>query len=472
MALEFLLRQAVRGNDKALEAASHALERMSQGGMYDVVGGGFHRYSTDDAWLVPHFEKMLYDNGQLALAYLHAYLLTGKVAFRQVCTETLDFIGRELTHREGGFFSSLDADSEGHEGKYYVWSPAEIEAAQPDPSDRDLFNQVYTVTAQGNFEGRTILQRKGSLAALARQLGMPESDLIERLAGIHKQLYAVREQRVRPATDDKVLVSWNGLALRAFAQAARYLKRPEYLEIARKNADFLLNATYPDGRLLRAWRNGQARHNAFLEDHAGLALALLDLYQSDPDPRWYQAAGQLTRDMLAHFSDPQGGFFDTPGDQDELITRPKEIQDNAIPSGSSLAASALLQLAAYNDNGEWHALAEGMLSTLQDLLDRHPTAFGFWLQGLDFAIGPVKQVAVIGPLSASATQALLAETWRAYRPCSVVALSEQPVESGVELPALLLERGMIQGKPTAYVCQGFVCNLPVTSPEALKQQLD
>jgi uncharacterized protein len=472
MAIEFLLQQATRGNTRALEAASHALERMSQGGMYDVVGGGFHRYSTDDDWLVPHFEKMLYDNGQLALAYLHAYLLTGKAGFRQVCTETLDFISRELTHSAGGFCSSLDADSEGQEGKYYIWSPAEVEAALPDPTIRALFDQVYTVTPQGNFEGHNILQRKSSLEELAGQLGLHESELIQRLDSIHKRLYTFREQRVRPATDDKVLVSWNSLALRAFAQAGRYLQRSDYLAIARQNAGFLLDTMYSGGHLLRAWRNGQGRHSAFLEDHAGLALALLDLYQSDPDPRWYQAALQLAGDMLAHFRDPQGGFFDTRSDQEALITRPKELQDNATPSGSALAASALLHLSAYNDQSEWRSLAENVLTPLQDLLVRHPTAFGFWLQGLDFAVGPVKQIAVIGPLSAPATRDMLEEIWRTYRPRSVVAVSAQSPDLEVALPALLQERGMIQDKPTAYVCQGFVCDLPVTTPETLKPQLD
>lgn len=473
MAVEFLLLQATRGDQKALEAATHALEQMSHGGMYDVVGGGFHRYSTDDRWLVPHFEKMLYDNGQLALAYLHAYLLTGNRAFRQICTETLDFIQREMTHPQGGFYSSLDADSDGHEGRYYVWQPAEIEAALPDSEDRALFHQVYTVTRPGNFEGYNILQRKGSLSELSGQFGISEENLIQRLETIHKQLYATREQRARPLTDDKVLASWNALALRAFAEAGRYLQRADYLEIARRNADFLLRELYPADRLLRAWREGQARHNAFLEDYAGLALALLHLYQSDPNPRWYQAAVRLVEDMLAHFRSPQGGFFDTRSDHGELITRPSETQDNATPSGSALAASALLHLAAYDDREDLRALAEGMLSTLQDTAAQHPTAFACWLQGLDFAVGPVRQIAVAGPLAAPDTQALLAEIWRAYRPRTVVAAAGPSAAPGTasSAPALLRDRGMIYDLPTAYVCQGFVCKLPVTDVDGLRQQL-
>jgi uncharacterized protein YyaL (SSP411 family) len=476
MAIEFLLQQSARGDQKALQAAVHVLDLMSRGGMYDVVSGGFHRYSTDDHWLVPHFEKMLYDNGQLALAYLHAYLLTGNIAFRQVCTETLDFIRREMAHPDGGFYSSLDADSEGQEGGFYTWSPAEIDAALPDQADQHLFHQVYTITTRGNFEGRTILQRKSSLSELARQESVTEDHLITRLARIHTKLYAYRKRRAHPLTDDKVLVSWNALALRAFAEAARYLQRPDYLDAARKNAAFLLRELYPENRLLRAWRAGQARHYAFLEDHAGLILALLHLYQSDPDLRWYQAAVQIAGDMLAHFRNPQGGFFDTRSDHGALITRPSEIQDNATPSGSALAASALLHLSAYNERGEWRALAEGMLSALQDVSVQHPTAFSYWLQGLDFAIGPVQQIAVIGPQANPDTRALLNEIWRTYRPRTVVAAADQPPAANAasampEAPALLQERGMIQGRPTAYVCQGFVCNLPVSDVAGLKQQL-
>ena len=437
--------------------------------MYDVVGGGFHRYSTDDDWLVPHFEKMLYDNAQLALVYLHAFLSTGELSFKQVCTETLDFILREMTHPEGGFFSSLDADSEGEEGKYYIWTGEEIDTALPNSPDRELFYQVYPVSPQGNFEGRNILQRKDALKEIAGQLQQTESELINRLEPIHEQLRAAREMRVRPSTDDKVLVSWNSLALRAFAQAARSLQRPDYLAAAQKNADFLLRAMHPSGRLLRSWRNGKAHHNAYLEDHAGLILALLDLYQTDPNLRWYQAALQFTEAMQTHFLDPQGGFFDTRTDHGDLLTRPKELQDNAVPSGNALAASALLHLATYDERSDWRAQAEGMLGAMQEPMLRYPTAFGFWLQALDFAIGPVRQIAVIGAPSDPATQALLAEIWGSYRPLTVVAASA--AEAGSESPGLLKERRMIQEKPTAYVCLGFVCNMPVNTLEAFKQQL-
>lgn len=468
MTLEFLMMQATRGNTRALDAVTHNLSVMSRGGMYDVIGGGFHRYSVDDLWLVPHFEKMLYDNAQLALAYLHAHLLTGRADFRHICTETLDFVLREMTDPQGGFYSSLDADSEGEEGKYYVWTERELEGVLNE-DDHNLLHQVYPFPENGNFEGKTILQRQSDLPELAESLGMSEEILTTRLSGVHRTLYELRERRVRPGTDDKVLVSWNALALRALAEAARYLKRNDYLIAARKNADFLLTSMYRDGRLLRAWRSGDARHNAYLEDYAGLILALLALYQTDPDPRWYRSAVELAEAMQAGFRDPKGGFFDTRHDHGELLTRPKDIQDNATPSGNALAANALLQLAALDERPEWQDQAEAMLSILQDLMVRHPTGFAMWLQAADFAAGPVRQIAIIGPTDDPGTRALMDAVWQAYCPRTVMAQSA--AEVGNEGPGLLHERGMIQGKPSAYVCQGFTCNLPVNEVEGLLQQL-
>jgi len=288
---------------------------------------------------------------------------------------------------------------------------------------------------------------------------------------------------VRPLTDDKVLTSWNALALRAFAQAARYLQREDYLEAARTNANFILNELYKDGRLLRAWRDGQAQHNGFLEDYAGLILGLLDLYQSDPNPRWYAAAKELGDVMIASFSDPRGGFFDTPSGQEELIIRPKEIQDNATPSGNAQAALALLQLAALEEAGVWQELAERSIGMLQNLLVQHPTAFGFWLQAADFSVGPVQQVAVVANAgSEAALQPLLQEIWSTYRPRMVTAVATVMADAAVAAdasipyagagqPGLLNERGTLEGKPTVYVCQSFTCKLPVNTVEGLKKQL-
>ncbi len=471
MSIEFLLRRATRGDSLAADAALHALRAMAKGGMYDVVGGGFARYSTDDLWRTPHFEKMLYDNAQLATVYLHAWLIHGDPAFRQVCEETLDFVLREMRHPAGGFYSSLDADSEGEEGKFYLWTPQQIQAALGDVQDCRWILEAYGVTLEGNFEGGTILQRALSDAQLAEKFGAPVSSVPGRLQGLHRRLLEARQQRIRPATDDKVLVAWNALMLTAFAEAGRYLKRPDYLEAAQRGAGFLLSALRQEGRLLRSWRaagDGRARHNAYLEDYAALSLALLALYQSDADPTWYAAALRLADEMMAHFRDPAGGFFDTRDDHEALLIRPKDLQDNATPSGSALAAGALLQLAAYEGNGEWRAQAEGMLAALQDSLGRYPTAFAQWLCAADFALGPVQEVALLG--DAAQSQPLRDALWASYRPRLAAAISAYPPPPGS--PALLHDRPLQDGLPTAYVCRDFVCLRPVTSPQEMLAQLD
>lgn len=469
MAIEFLLTRAAAGDHSALELASHALWSMAKGGMYDVVGGGFSRYSTDNNWLVPHFEKMLYDNALLARSYLHAFLLTGNPFFRRVCTETLDFIVRELRNPSGGFYSSLDADSEGEEGKYYLWTPPEIAHSLGDSSDADFILSAYGVTTSGNFEGRTVLQRVKTDEELAGLFSMELSQIPERFSDCHHRMLAYRSQRVRPATDDKVLVSWNALMLTAFAEAARYLQSAHYLEVARANANFLLLALHPSDQLLRSWRKGKAAHPAYLEDYASLILGLLSLYQSDPDPRWYVAAVQFTQAMTVHFSDPQGGFFDTRDDQPALFLRPKDTQDNATPSGNSLAVMALLQMSALSGRGDWREKAEGSLRMMQVMIARYPTGFSFWLSAMDFALNPVKEAAILGGLDDPNTQSLLDVLWSAYRPRLVAAIS--PFPPAVDSPPILHNRQMIESKPTAYICQHFVCKQPVTAPSDLKALL-
>lgn len=469
MAIEFLLRLAARGDQLALDIATHALSAMAKGGMYDVIGGGFSRYSVDDRWLVPHFEKMLYDNALLSRVYLYAYLLTGNETFNRVCTETLDFVARELTHPEGGFFSSLDADSEGEEGKFYVWTPAEIRTALDDPGDAEFISAAYNITETGNFDGKNVLQREMDDASLAEQFGLTIEKVQTRLDRLHSRLLQARAQRVRPGTDDKVLVSWNGLMLLAFSEAARYLDRPDYLGMAIRNARFLIAQLHPNDRLLRSWRNGRAEHNAYLEDYAAFALALLSLYQSDPNPHWYTSAVRLTEDMLSHFLDPQGGFFDTRDDHQPLVTRPKEVQDNAIPSGNALAATVLLYLAGYNGKSEWYDLAEAMLSAIQNPAIQYPTAFSQWLCAIDLTLTPLKEVAVIGDLDHPLTRQLAATIWSTYRPHLIVAISPFPPSS--QAPALLAERTLLENQPTAYVCHNFVCLQPVTQPLDLQAQL-
>jgi uncharacterized protein YyaL (SSP411 family) len=469
MAIAFLLRRATRGDVFARDLAVHALRAMAKGGMYDVIGGGFARYATDDHWRIPHFEKMLYDNAQLALAYLHAWLLTHEAHFRQVCEETLDFVLREMTHPAGGFTSSLDADSEGEEGKFYAWTPDEVRAALPDAHDCAFFTAAYPVTQAGNFEGKNILQRALSDEQLAEQFQRPVADIAASLRALHQRLLVVRARRVRPSTDDKVLTAWNALMLTAFAEAGRYLQRADYLTAAQRNARFLLDNLFEQGRLLRSWRAGRARHSAYLEDYAALCLALLSLYQSDPAPRWFEAAQRLADDMLAHFADPAGGFFDTRDDHESLITRPKDLQDNATPCGNSLAALALRQLAAYTGEDRYRSRAEAAISLMQPLAERYPTAFAHWLCALDFALGPVQEVVIVGAADEPATLALTRTLWEAYRPRLVAAhiTGDAPLDT----PPLVAGRTLHQNQPAAYVCAQFVCQRPVQTAEALRKVL-
>ena len=477
MVIEFLLQRAYRGDKMALDMAVHALESMALGGMYDVVGGGFARYSTDNYWLVPHFEKMLYDNAQLARVYLHAYLLTGQESFRRVCTETLDFLIREMMYHpvpggspQGGFYSSLDADSEGVEGKYYVWTPAQIRQALEDPQAAEFVIAAYGVTDSGNFEGSNVLQRKLGDQELAERFDLPVEQVSERLEKYHGLLRQARQKRVPPATDDKILVSWNALALIAFSEAGRYLDRPEYLEVARQNADFLLTELHPQDRLLRSWRNGRAQHNAYLDDYAGLVLGLLALYQSDPDIYWFRSAVELMEEMLAHYRDPQGGFFDTRAGQEDLLLRPKDVQDNAVPSGNALAALALLQMNAYTGRGDWRDIAEQMLGSIQEAAGRYPTAFGQWLTALDFALAPVQEVAILGDPDGQDTLALVSALWSNFRPYSLAAISAYPPPTNA--PPLLQDRPLQNDRATAYVCRQFVCQRPVNEPHELLDQLE
>ncbi len=469
MTIDFLLSRATQGDKLALDLARHALSAMARGGMYDVVGGGFARYSVDDLWLVPHFEKMLYDNAQLARAYLHSYLVTKDENFREACERTLDFVQRELRNEQGGFLSSLDADSEGEEGKFYVWTGEEIETAIGASETKDLLIAAYGVTKGGNFEGKNILQRERTDSELGKQFNLIVSEVKSHLETGRTALFAARSERVRPGTDDKVLTSWNALMMIAFAEAGRYLKRADFTEIAKKNAEFLLKELHPGDRLLRSWRAGHAEHNGYLEDYAALILGLLALYQTDPDVHWYAEAEKLAGEMLEHFRDPSGGFFDTRDDHEVLITRPKDLQDNATPSGNSLAANALLQLAAYSGKGEWRDLAEAMLVGIQGIAVRYPTSFGQWLCALNWAMAEGKEIAIIGEAQSTETVALADVIWKQWHPFDVVAIGTYPPLVGS--PLLLAERPLKGGKPTAYVCRNFACQLPVTTSDELEAQL-
>jgi uncharacterized protein len=446
---------------------------MARGGMYDVVGGGFSRYSTDNFWRVPHFEKMLYDNAQLARVYLHAWQITREPFYERIAIETLEFVRRELLNPNGGFYSSLDADSEGEEGKFYVWTEDEIRAALPQDSEFDLYTASYGVTERGNWEGKIVLQRVLDDDSLAARFKVSQEEVVRRLADCNTKLLGARSQRIRPGTDDKVLTAWNGLMLQTFAEAARVVEDKSvasvYLEVAIRSASFLLDALYPGKQLQRSWRAGKAGNDGFLEDYAALSGGLIELYQVDFDQRWFVAAKALTDEMIAKFSDPSGGFFDTAADAERLPVRPKDIQDNATPSGSALACETLLKLAALSGNGEYGDHAERALAQISDAAMRFPSAFGRWLSAADYSLSAEKQIAVVYEGAAENAAALLAVVNAEYRPNIVLAASTYPPPKDV--PALLDDRPLKDGKATAYVCSNFVCKLPVNSVEELRRQL-
>jgi len=452
---------------EALAMAEKALESMAHGGMYDQLGGGFHRYSTDPFWLVPHFEKMLYDNALLARVYLHAWQVTGRAAHRRVVEETLDYVLREMTDPAGGFYSTQDADSEGEEGRFFLWSLREVQDALG--GDASLFNEAYGVGAVGNFEGRNILHVAHTPAALAEKHGLPLEDVASRLAQARQRLFALREARVKPARDDKVLTAWNGLMLAAMAEAARVLKREDYRTAAERNAAFLLSELRTsDGRLRRSWRFGEAKLNAYLEDYSHLAEGLLTLYETTFDERWFLAARELTETAIRHFGDQRGGFFDTSDDHEDLIIRPKGLDDNAVPSGNAMAATVLLRLAELTAERRYRDLVEGAVALVRDEMTKYPTGYAQWLCALDFALSEPKAVAIVGEPELPETKQLMNIVFGSYRPHQVVALARAGVTSAVPL---LDGRKQIDGHPTAYVCRDFVCLQPSSDPGVLAEQL-
>ena len=466
MTIEFLLRASLRGDgSNALEMAEATLQKMAEGGMYDQIGGGFARYSVDHRWLVPHFEKMLYDNAQLARVYLHAWQITGNPFYRRITEETLDYVLLEMRHADGGFYSSQDADSEGVEGKFYVWSADEIREALG--GDADVFMQIYGVSDEGNWEGHSILNVRAAPERLATQLGIDARDLDARIAAARTKLYELRAQRIWPGLDDKVLTSWNGLMLAAFAEAGQALRRPDYIEAARSNAEFLHRTMRRDsGRLLRTWKAGSdAKFNAYLEDYAYLADGLLALYEATFEARWVDWARELAELMLAHFRDDKnGGFFDTSDDHEQLIHRPQDLQDNAVPSGNSVAASVLTRLSLLTGNGGYWQLAEQSIAMMGKIMSQYPSSFGQWLNVASFMLGEPLEVALVG--SSEEIAPLLEVVRQGYRPFQVVAAGQE-----ANVP-LLEDRPGVEGKGTAYVCRQFVCQAPVTDAKELARELD
>ena len=445
--IEFLLR---RGEQKM---TIFTLRAMASGGINDQIGGGFARYSTDRDWTVPHFEKMLYDNALLARAYLHGWQMSRDAILRRTAEETLDWALREMTGPEGAFYSALDADSEGGEGKFYVWSLAELREVLGDDADEAI--AWFGATERGNFEGANILESRGP---------EPAPDKRER---IRSALMARRAERIGPGLDDKRLTAWNALMISALAEAGAVLERDDYLAAARRAAGFVLDEMRAaDGRLLRTYNAGEAKLNAYLEDHAFLLEALLTLYEATFEPRWFDAARELADTIIERFGDADGGgFFQTSTDHEQLVARRKEVDDSPIPSGQSSAAFGLLRLAALTGESRYEQAALGVLQLFGDLLRRSPLAFGHLLQALDFHLAPTQEVALVG----ADTRALERVVRARFRPHLVLAGGDGATAADVPL---LEGRTPLDGRAAAYVCEQFTCKRPVSEPGELARLLD
>ena len=454
MAMECLLQQWARSGDgDALHAVRFTFQRMARGGIYDQVGGGFARYSVDAEWLVPHFEKMLYDNALLARCAVHLWQATKDSEPRRICEETIDWIAAEMTSPAGGFYSTLDADSEGHEGKFYLWDEPELRAVLG--ADADAIIAHWGVTAEGNFEGRNILH-------VATGDPAPPG-----LAEARRRLYDVRARRVRPARDEKILASWNGLMLRAIAEAARAFDSPHFRALAIRNGEFLFREMVRDGRVFRSHKDGVTRIPGFLEDHAAVALGALSLYELTFERQWLDRARALADAIVEWFwEDEAEAFFDTAKDHEELLTRPRDVTDNATPSGTSLAGELLLKLGDLMGDADATRRATHVLETLAEPMTRYPLAFGHALTATDLAVNGALEVALVGDTARADFRALERVVGAHYAPSLVIAGSGPDDDV-----ALLRERPAREGRATAYVCRGYVCDAPANDPAELDRRL-
>ena len=467
MALEFLLRTHVRtGNQDALEMVRHTCQKMANGGMYDQLGGGFHRYSTDARWLVLHFEKMLYDNALLSRLYLHYFQVSQEPLARQTVEGILDYVLREMTDASGGFYSTQDADSEGHEGKFFVWDIEEIRSTLGE-RDATLFCSYYNITPSGNFEGKNIPNVTHTAEQVAREHEVSLSELQASLSESTRKLFELRERRVKPDRDEKVLTAWNGLMMASFAEAGVVLDRADYTDAARRNAEFVLSNLRKDGTLLRTWKEGVAKFNGYLEDYSFLIEGLVTLFETTGEFRWLTEAQTLTERMIEEFWDEQnGGFFFTGKSHENLIVRSKDYFDNATPSGNSVAAIALLRLATLTGKENYRNLSIAVLREIGETARRYPSGFGYALSAVDFLLSTPKEIAIVGK-DRGDIGPLLREAWKRYLPNKVVA----PGFGDENIP-LLENRPLQNGRATAFVCVHYACQQPVNQPEELGSQLE
>jgi uncharacterized protein YyaL (SSP411 family) len=462
LALEFLLRYSPRAqNSGPLEMLELTLEKMAKGGIYDQLGGGFHRYATDSRWLVPHFEKMLYDNALLSHVYLHGYLATGKQLYRRIAEETLDYVLREMTAPEGGFYSTQDADSEGVEGKYYLWTDREIIQALGEKQGK-IINDYFSVTPEGNFEGRNILHIAGDITpGTSHEIEEAKSNLLKQ-----------RGQRIRPGRDDKVLASWNGLMLTSLAEAAGVLERQDYLGAAVSNGTFLLNSMITDGSLRRTYKDGMAKISGYLEDYALVIEGLLSLHQATFGGNWLRQAIKLAETMIELFwDDAARTFYDTGYMHENLFVRPRSIYDSPLPSGSSAATSVLLKSAVLAGNERFRQIASQSLRSMHDFLERYPLGFANWLCDLDFYLSTPKEIVIVGPRNNPSTSELLRALYSIWLPNKVFAAYDPDDPAPASELKLFEDRKMINNQPTAYLCENYTCKTPVTDPASFTAQL-
>ena len=450
------------------------LERMADGGLHDQIGGGFHRYAVDGHWLVPHFEKMLYDNALLASAYAHAALAAGSDRHRQVALTTLDYMDRELSLPEGGLASGQDADTDGVEGLTFVWTPAQIDAVLPDAVDRALVKDVWNVTPEGNFEhsGATVLSVVAPLEEAAERLGLGEDEAAERFERARAALHAARDLRPQPGRDDKALAAWNGFAIAAYADAGRLLGEPRLVERGARIAAFTReHLTRPDGTLIRSWRGVPGTADGFSEDYGAVADGLIRLHAATGDLGHLLEAERLAREALRRFHDPaRGGFFLAAEDAEALVARTKSVEDQPTPSGSSLIASCLLRLGRIWGEPAWEDAALGSLEAVRAVSERHPNVFGTLLGVIQQATTAPREIAIMGPLDDPRTQALRDVVDRRFAPWDIVVVADPVDPRCAEVP-LLRGRGLVDGAPAAYVCERMTCRTPITDPEALRAAL-